>query len=132
MVGEGRLQFAAGKILATARGGDRASVEWRPRGGSESRSLEVARIVNCTGPESDIARAGEPLLRNLIASGRVRPDSCRIGIDVDEQDRALDAGGRPSPGLYAIGPMTRGAWWEIVAVPDIRGQAAALAERLAA
>ena len=132
MVADGRLQFAAGKILSTEAGGNHARVSWRPRGSEATRSLRVARIVNCTGPEADIRRTGEPLLRNLVAAGRIRPDVCRIGIDIDEEGHVLGTDGAPSPTLYAIGPMTRGAWWEIVAVPDIRGQVAALAERLAA
>jgi uncharacterized NAD(P)/FAD-binding protein YdhS len=132
MVADGRLQFAAGKILTTAPSGEGACVTWRPRGGSEARSLTTARIVNCTGPEADITRADEPLLRSLVASGRIRPDPCRIGIDIDGESRVLDGDGAASPTLSAIGPMTRGTWWEIVAVPDIRGQVAAVAERLAA
>jgi uncharacterized NAD(P)/FAD-binding protein YdhS len=32
--------------------------------------------------------------------------------------------------VLAIGPMTRGAFWEIVAVPDIRRQAWSVARRL--
>lgn len=35
-----------------------------------------------------------------------------------------------APRLCAIGPLTKGAFWEIVAVPDIRTQAAAVAETL--
>jgi uncharacterized NAD(P)/FAD-binding protein YdhS len=106
-------------------------VVWRPRGGSRSREATVARIVNCTGPEADISRADETLLRKLVAAGRIRPDACRIGIDIDAEGHAIGADGAASRSLYAIGPMTRGAWWEIVAVPDIRGQTAALAERIA-
>ena len=34
-------------------------------------------------------------------------------------------------GVWALGPLTKGAYWEIVAVPDIRGQAAAVAEAIA-
>lgn len=37
-----------------------------------------------------------------------------------EDDRAGDR-------LWAVGPMTKGRYWEIIAVPDIRGQAAAVA-----
>ncbi|HEX8535800.1 MAG TPA: FAD-dependent oxidoreductase [Allosphingosinicella sp.] len=131
MVGDGRLQFAAGKILATRAEGDHVSVEWRPRGTESARTLRVARIVNCTGPEADISRADEPLLRNLVTSGRIRPDVCRIGIDIDEDGHVIGADGTASKSIYAIGPMTRGAWWEIVAVPDIRGQAEALARTIA-
>jgi uncharacterized NAD(P)/FAD-binding protein YdhS len=37
----------------------------------------------------------------------------------------------PATDLYAVGPLTRGAFWEITAVPDIRHQVWALARRLA-
>ena len=33
--------------------------------------------------------------------------------------------------IWALGPLTKGRYWEIVAVPDIRGQAAQVAEDIA-
>ena len=33
--------------------------------------------------------------------------------------------------LWAMGPLTKGRYWEIIAVPDIREQAAAVAEDIA-
>lgn len=63
-------------------------------------------------------------------SGPIRPDPFAIGIDVDSQSRTLAANGTANESLLAIGPMTRGASWEIVAVPDIRQQVWALARRL--
>jgi uncharacterized NAD(P)/FAD-binding protein YdhS len=32
---------------------------------------------------------------------------------------------------WALGPLTKGKFWEIVAVPDIRGQVAAVADDIA-
>jgi len=129
---EGRLRLVAGKIAEASPSGARAAVSWRPRGVADEQQVVVDRIVNCTGPEGNIARAGEPLLQNLVAAGRIRPDVCRIGIDIDAANRTIDAAGRPSDSLLAIGPMTRGALWEIVAVPDLRHQTDQLAARLAA
>jgi uncharacterized NAD(P)/FAD-binding protein YdhS len=128
----GRLAVASGKIVSISPGKGRAAVEWRPRGSDDVQRVQAARVVNCTGPQMDIARAGEPLLDRLIETGRIRPDVCRIGIDVDEDWRTLDRAGEASSTLFAVGPMTRGAVWEIVAVPDIRNQVQALANRLAA
>lgn len=128
---EGRLAFAAGRLISTEASRQGATVGWRRRASDAPDRLEVRRIVNCTGPEGDIARAREPLLANLLAAGRIRPEACRIGIDVDADLRALGADGRASDSLYAIGPMTRGALWEIVAVPDLRVQVDGLAQRLA-
>ena len=103
------------------------------RGGDAIESVHAARIVNCTGPELDIVRAGEPLFDALIAAGRIRPDRCRIGIDTDPESLGAIAGdGRVSDSLFVVGPPTKGAFWESIAVPDIRVQTDALAKRLAA
>ena len=124
---EGRLRFAGGRILSISPAGE---VAWRPRGGDAAATLRAARIVNCTGPELDIVRAGEPLFRALLASGRIRPDPLRIGLDVDRECRVVSADGAAAERLYAIGPVTRGTFWESVAVPDIRVQAQAVARRI--
>jgi uncharacterized NAD(P)/FAD-binding protein YdhS len=126
----GRLVFRSGKILSTVPSAGGAEVKWRARGSADVSILHVARIVNCTGPQLDISRAGDPLLDRLVATGRIRPDGCRIGIDVSADCRAIGRDRAPSASLFAIGPMTRSAFWEVVAVPDIRQQVDALANRL--
>ena len=127
MQGAARLSIAAGRLVSAAADGDRAVVRFRARGKDDVETLRVARIVNCTGPEANIARAGEPLLTALLDSGRVRADVLKVGIEVDADCRTIDASGRASDSLFAIGPVTKGTFWESVAVPDIRGQAARVA-----
>lgn len=126
---EGRLIAFAGRIEGASRQSGLADVRVRRRGSAVPESLRVARIVNCTGPECDVVRAGEPLFDALLARGRIRPDPLRVGIDVDAQCRTLSGEG-PSDRLFAIGPVTRGTFWESVAVPDIRVQAQAIARRI--
>ena len=130
MQADARLAIAAGKLVCAEAADGQAVVRFRARGKDEVETLRVARIVNCTGPEADIVRAGEPLLDALLAAGHIRPDPLRIGIDVDLECRATGADGRPSETLSVIGPITRGAFWESVAVPDIRVQAERVAARL--
>jgi uncharacterized NAD(P)/FAD-binding protein YdhS len=132
MQGAAKLAVAAGKLVDATADGDRAVVRFRARGSDAIETLRVSRIVNCTGPETDIVRSGEPLLAALLATGRIRPDACRIGIDVDRDCRIIDREGRASDRLYAVGPATRGTFWESVAVPDIRTQAARVAARITA
>ena len=132
MEAEGRLHVAAGRIQSAEADGDAAIVQWRPRGADALEQVRVRRIVGCSGPELDIARAGEPLLDSLLAADRIRPDALRLGIDVDRDSRALDAAGRPSDTLFTIGPMTRGAFWETIAVSDIAAQAQGVAQRIVA
>jgi uncharacterized NAD(P)/FAD-binding protein YdhS len=126
----GALQPRAGKTLAVEPVAGGAAVTWRPRGSDTPETLVATRIINCTGPQGDLLRADEPLLRALVAEGAIRPDPLRIGIDVDLQSRTIAADGTCNDWLYALGPMTRGAFWEIVAVPDIRVQSWSIARRL--
>jgi uncharacterized NAD(P)/FAD-binding protein YdhS len=123
---EGRLEVEAGRILSFAGGEVRIA---RRGGGTLLR--RVAGAINCTGPEGSIARVEDPLIRSLIAGGRARQDRLGLGLDVDEDSRVIGRDGKASERLFALGPLTRGGFWEIVAVPDIRGQARAVA-RLAA
>lgn len=130
MQADGRLTVVAGKTIAFAERGEGVEVAWRPRGAVQAERTVVRRVVNCTGPLGDLHRTREPLLRALLDRGAIRADSARLGIDVDRSAAAIGADGRASARLFAVGPMTRGAFWEIVAVPDIRAQTWTLARRL--
>lgn len=128
----GRVRIAAGHVASVRRSGDTLVIDWRSRGDGVTQRLRAGAIINRTGPQTDIRRSREPLLRHLLASRMTRPAPLALGIDVDAACRVLDAGGVAHPGLYCIGPMTRGTFWEIVAVPDIRRQCATLADALVA
>ncbi|MDF7777084.1 FAD/NAD(P)-binding protein [Sphingomonas sp. AOB5] len=130
IIDRGQLTVHAGKTLSFDERADGIALSWRPRGSEASETLLAQRIVNCTGPLTDLARTAEPLLRKLAARGTIRADEARLGIDVDNQAQTINAQGKINPALYALGPMTRGAFWEIVAVPDIRTQTWNLARRL--
>jgi uncharacterized NAD(P)/FAD-binding protein YdhS len=130
IIERGQLEVHAGKTLGFAERPEGVEVSWRRRGGDLPETLLVQRIVNCTGPQGDLLRTTEPLLQRLAARGLIRPDAAHLGIEVDNQAQTIDADGVINPLLYALGPMTRGAFWEIVAVPDIRQQTWNLARRL--
>ena len=46
------------------------------------------------------------------------------------EGEVLDVSGQVVPGLHVVGPPRKGTLWETTAVPEIRGQAAALAQSL--
>ncbi|MES2120612.1 MAG: FAD/NAD(P)-binding protein [Pseudomonadota bacterium] len=121
LIGEGRLEVIAGRIISARPGEGGLDVDYRRRGVSQRQSVTFAYAFNCTGPLHSIARSRDPLLRSLLDSGQVHADHLGIGLDVDEHARAGER-------LWALGPLTKGRYWEIIAVPDIREQAAAVAE----
>jgi uncharacterized NAD(P)/FAD-binding protein YdhS len=126
MISEGRLEIVAGRIV-TARETDEAlEVEYRKRRANSLRSERFAYAFNCTGPLHSMTRTRDPLLRSLLDAGEVRPDHLGIGLEVDDRSRLIG-----SDRLWALGPLTKGRFWEIIAVPDIREQAAAIAEDIA-
>ena len=124
LVSEGRLRVMAGRILAASRTADGLEVELRRRGADASQRTTFAYAFNCTGPLHSIERTRDPLLRSLFDGGAVRVDQLGIGLEVDEKARAGER-------LWALGPLTKGRYWEIIAVPDIREQAAEVADDIA-
>ena len=124
------LVVRAGEVTGLALTRDHVEVSWRPRGVRVLRRLSVGAVVNCAGLLGDLEQASEPLLQKLLARGHIRPDPCRLGAEVDAGSRLVGAGGQPEAGLYAVGPLTRGAFWEITSVPDIRSQAAGAAQAI--
>jgi uncharacterized NAD(P)/FAD-binding protein YdhS len=127
---QGRLTILAGKIIAATPAADGLAIDWRPRGETVVQTFHVRRVINCTGPLGDLRRTDDALLAQLRDDGLIRPDTLAIGIDVDREGRAIAQGGTANPRLFVAGPMTRGAHWEIVAVPDIRKQVWDLARYL--
>ncbi|MBV1688222.1 FAD/NAD(P)-binding protein [Novosphingobium sp. G106] len=127
----GGLTFAAGQILEAAEQDGKARVTWRRRCDASIETLRVDRVINCTGPEGDLGRTPNLLVRSLLDAGQIRPDVHRLGLDVDQTGRVRDIAGDPQDSLFAVGPMTKGEAWEIVAVPDIRRQVWDLARYLA-
>ena len=126
---DGRFRLHAGRLDAIASTPDaRLRVGWRPRGGVARRHVIVDRVVNATGAEKRVARAAGPLLPALLARGLVRPGPHAIGIDTDASGQVLGADGLPVPGLWTLGALRTGTLWESVAMPELRGQAAGLAE----
>ncbi len=102
-------------------------VEWRPRAAPENQHLRVSMVVNCTGPGLDPRASPMRLLAQLYSAGLIVSDDLNLGIAVDSARRTMNAAGSANPALFAIGPITRGTFWEVTAIPDIRVEAASVA-----
>jgi len=126
----GRLSVTAGKLSSVEPGSADVLIRYRRRGASKVETLRVEKIVDCRQMGSTPLKAVNPALRSLIDQGLARPDLLRIGIDVTRESAIINRAGVPSQRLFAVGPLTRAAFWEIIAVPDITSQCMALAERL--
>jgi uncharacterized NAD(P)/FAD-binding protein YdhS len=124
LIAEGRLRIMAGRVISAQASRNGIDVDVRPRGHDKVEQLSFTYAFNCTGPLHSIERTRDPLLRTLLDSGQARPDQLGMGLEVDAESRAGER-------LWALGPLTKGRYWEIIAVPDIREQAAEVAEDIA-
>lgn len=124
LVAEDRLHVVAGRVISASKSVDGMDVELRRRGRAGSERMEFAYAFNCTGPLHSIEHTRDPLLRAVLDTHAARPDHLGMGLEVDENSRAGER-------LWALGPLTKGRYWEIVAVPDIRDQAASVADDIA-
>ncbi len=87
-------------------------------------------VINCAGPDPRLDARADPLVDDLLASGRARLGWNGWGLDTDAEGRVLSGSGEPSTVLSTLGPMRVGQDWESIAIPEIARQAQRLASRI--
>ncbi len=127
----GQLQISAARIGRIEPCIGAVQVALTPKHG-EPATLVVERVIDCSGLQSDFAKIDRPLIRQLLEAGHIRADTLRLGLDIARSGAVIDAAGAAHADLFAVGPLTKGALWEIVAVPDIRIACEQLAAQLLA
>lgn len=128
-IDEGRLVIVKGRITHIEPLNAetlRVSVKY----GRATQTIDVDRVVNCTGPEANPGRSSNPLLQGLIGDRVARPDALGLGLAVDGESRVVGANGSAHAALYAVGALTRGARWEVTAIPELKEQANSVVRRL--
>lgn len=129
-VDTGQVRLVAAEFVGVERNGDGVRAGIRPRGTTERKTIDIARVYDCGGVSVDVLGSSNPVIRDLVANGQARPDPLHIGLDVDDHCAVVASDGKASQRLLAVGPLTRGRFFEIEAVPDIRVQCATLASRI--
>lgn len=124
----GALEIVPGRIAGYQANDRMVEVTLRMRGGS-TRVFKAGHVINCTGPGGDFGKTAIPLIAELRERQLAVPDA--LGVGVETRDCAvIDGAGEPSSWLFALGPLTRPAWWEITAVPEINLQIERLVAQL--
>ncbi|MCX5493707.1 FAD/NAD(P)-binding protein [Kaistia dalseonensis] len=131
VIREGRLTRGAGRVTSLDAIGSRlaATIRWRHNGAVEERAFDG--VIDCRGhQEHDWTRIDDPLVRNLVAEGIVRPHATGFGIDATRQGLVIDGRGHVQPNILAIGHPFRGVAWESSSIGEQLAQAIALAEQI--
>lgn len=124
-----RLTVSAARIGAIEDAGSRARVTLLTKAGAEV--TEFDRVISCCGASTDIAKDPPEPIAALLASGQVRPDELRLGLDVDADGTVRNQDGERSGKISLIGALRRGVEWETIGVTELRKQAQVIGDRLA-
>ncbi|MBZ9963806.1 FAD/NAD(P)-binding protein [Mesorhizobium sp. BR1-1-2] len=128
-VQSGRIRLVAGRVVDIAAGQE-FTVQVQSRHTKRLERFKVARIYDCSGIVRDISASSNSVVRSLVDRSLARPDPLRIGLDVTANCEIIAGDGTVSRKILAVGPLTRGTFFEIDAIPDIRVQCARLSKQL--
>lgn len=112
----------AGRIRHLTPHSDRVGVDFA------TGTLAADLVVNTTGPS--LSLRSHDLLSALLDVGLVTECPLGLGIAIDDDGRCRTRDGHPL-GLFALGTLTRGQFFETVAVPHIRKRTGDIAKAIA-
>jgi len=126
-----RVKAIAGRIVSARGTGKSVSMTIIPRGGGRNIDCRFDRVINCTGPCTDIRKISDPLISYLSKESIIHADALGVGITVAQDYSVVNASGDNLQWLSYVGPMLKARLWEATAVPELRQHARALAARIA-
>jgi uncharacterized NAD(P)/FAD-binding protein YdhS len=129
-VARGQVTLVAAELVGIERTAAGVRATLRPRRTTERQIMDVERVYDCGGVSVDVRSSNNPLIQHLVRTGAAQPDVMHIGLDIDDQCALVSADGQVSQRVRVVGPLTRGRFFEIEAVPDIRVQCQVVAASL--
>jgi len=125
---EGRLTIEAARLLNVRAAGEQVELVTRRRHEHQAGVMRADYLINCTGAPSGLLQ--NPLLVQLRNAGLATADE--FGLRVDDQYRLLDTSGEALDWLSYVGPLLKGKFWEVTAIPELRVHVEQLIARLSA
>ncbi len=105
------------------------SVEYLDKKLGAIMTLNVSRVINCTGPQTDITKLENTFLSRCMEKGMVMQDELKLGIRTNTRTyEVLDKKGERQNNLFTLGSNLKGELWESTAVSELRVQAEQLAK----
>ena len=126
----GQLIIEAGEVADVSLRGSGVELVVTTSDGSVRRRGDA--VVVATGTAWDRRSLQRSALwSNLLAADVASLHPCGVGVRLDADGYLIDAAGGTVPGIVCLGSIRQGEVWETTAIPEIRAQAAAIAELLA-
>lgn len=130
LVDRGVVRIIAGTVASANAESDGVRLYIRERGEEKLLPLQASWVINCIGPTASNSEESNPAIGSLLVHGWVRPDPLGLGLDTNVDGQAVSSTGELAAGLFVVGTLRKSANWESTAVPELRTQAAAVADHI--
>jgi uncharacterized NAD(P)/FAD-binding protein YdhS len=125
---QGLVRIVAGRVASTQADDAGVRLYVRERGNERLLEIQAGWLLNCTGPAASNSAESNPAIGSLLLHGWVRPDELALGLDTTLNGNAIHASGEVANDLFVVGTLRKPSLWESTAVPELRNQAAAVAD----
>jgi uncharacterized NAD(P)/FAD-binding protein YdhS len=129
LVQAGKVRVIAGSIASAQADTDLVRLYVRERGDDRLMELRADWVLNCTGPTASNSAEANPVIGSLLVHGSVCKDELALGLRTAADGAAIDSAGAVAADLFVVGTLRKPATWESTAVPELRQQAAVVAEK---
>jgi uncharacterized NAD(P)/FAD-binding protein YdhS len=126
---EQRLIVLSGRIQSMDVRGQGVDVRLYNKRSKQNELLHVGRVINCTGPETNIARSQNPLLQQLYKTNILQQDELGLGVLANEVGQVIGSKGLVKE-FFVMGNLMKGVLWESTAVPELRVMAKRVASEI--
>ncbi len=124
------LEILAGRLISMAETGNDIEIIYWDKKTKKDRIVKANRVINCTGPETDITMVNDEFIKNLLKQGFIAPDELKLGMNALPDGTIIQKDNSISPLLFTLGTNLKGILWESTAVPELRLQAQQLATEI--
>ena len=89
-----------------------------------SKTIRVSRVINCTGPETDLSKMENNFISQCIQEGLFDQDDLKLGLKTNVDNfKLFNKKGRVHRNIFTLGSNLKGELWETTAVHELRQQA---------
>jgi uncharacterized NAD(P)/FAD-binding protein YdhS len=126
-----RLHIHSGRIIDIEEYNSGIAVTYFDKNEQAQKEIQVSRVINCTGPLTNLTQLEHSFLKNSFEKGILTQDELKLGISTNTATfQVISKDGLPHNNLFTIGSSLKGELWESTAVNELRVQAEKLAEEL--
>ena len=127
----GMLNQFAGKLINISETENRIMIRYFDIQQQLEKEVLVSRVINCTGPGTDLLKADRHFLKGSLLKGAIIQDDLKLGIMANPNTfEVCNTLNEPHKNLFAIGALLKGVLWESVAVRELREQAEKVSKQL--